>query len=139
MLSLSGSNGYCWLGVLCKAIQQGIDPDGHDHDDSSVLQLFAEGEDWARSKGIPIPDGDHAKAFIAARNNSQEPVIPEYMRLFCAEQTKTKVAPAVTSKTAQLGPISSGGSPSAASPDSVRTLPPARMMRPPRQVAMVAR
>jgi len=65
------------------------DPGGHDYDDALVIRGFANGIVWAKSHNIHVDETvDHAAAFIASRD-AGEPVIPDFMRRYCAHVTGT--------------------------------------------------
>src|SRR4051812_24233672 len=92
MLSIQRSNGHAWLPLICSAITVSVDFDGHLHDEFSVKQVFAVGEDWAREKGHSVPDDvDFATIFTASCAECREPDIPEFMRRYCAHVTGTAV------------------------------------------------
>lgn len=103
MLSINGP-GHGWRCLVCKAIQK-KNPDGHDYDDDSVIQLFADGRRWASENRIPVDASiDHASAFIASRDSAEEPVIPEFMRRYCAHVTATSCSDARVSERIPMQP-----------------------------------
>ncbi len=83
MIPLDAS-GHAWRKCMCEAIKC-----GHDYDEAGVRELFDQAAAWAREKKISFDQKvDHAAAFLASRDrpNNEEPVIPEHVRLYCAEK-----------------------------------------------------
>jgi hypothetical protein len=96
MLSVNGSNGRKWRCTFCEALQTKLGHEKHDYDDDAVRAIFEEGQTWAHRRDISVPPGDHAAAYIASRDAKRDLVIPEFMRLFCAEVTGVEYKPYIS-------------------------------------------
>lgn len=72
-------SGHAWRPHLCQALES-----GHDYNETEVRQLFDEARVWAKEQMIRFdPKTDHAAAYLESRDNG-EPVIPDFLRRYCA-------------------------------------------------------
>lgn len=82
MLSIENSSHAEWRGPF-----QATLPSGHDIDnESEVRQVFADGLKWADEEGVPHKrdSSDHYADQYLRTQGSGSPIIPRFMRAYCA-------------------------------------------------------
>ena len=113
MLRLVGSSGNEWRPQLCAQLPSGCDT----VDDEEVRAAFVKGIEWADAENIPHKrkDPNHYADQYLRSVRQGEPIIPLFMRLYCATMNGTKFtddrpAPMATqtaSPTAETRPLAS--------------------------------